>query len=447
MKKILSKRFLPLFLTLTTVFSLFSFSVSAAGTDIVFEENLDGDTLTVRVYVVNAAKLNIANISLFFDNAVLDFNGYMQEGTDSEELYKKEYYYHARNDYSDPPTYAGVFSEDLAYVVPADSPMLSKYHIINLVFTVKPGAAYKVKGTKISLECDFTVNNAVCLIDKTYTVTSGKEKPVPKLKLGDVDGDNSISAADARLILRCSVGLDKIPVDLVAYANFDFDNAITAADARAALRTSVGLEKIQTHSFVMSGDKFSCSCCNNSFKLDSRFFKPHTHNYIYIKCYECSCGATKGDLPLHELDATTMKCKLCGYDFNSAMLQIGEVQRLFDSALNYIDAVNDDFDDLDFHSLIRNLTKLESVLNEIPEIIKDNKDLADVYKHFDAAAKGFSAEMDYYRDANGAIKADVYTASMLYAAVGDVIEQLGNANSALKVVLEKYIEMGYGAIK
>ncbi len=62
---------------------------------------------------------------------------------------------------------------------------------------------------------------------------------------GDVDGDGSITAGDARLALRTAVGLEKdIAKGTAAYAaaEVDGDGNVTAADARTILRVSVKLE-------------------------------------------------------------------------------------------------------------------------------------------------------------------------------------------------------------
>ncbi|MBQ7637317.1 MAG: hypothetical protein IJS90_00265 [Clostridia bacterium] len=61
--------------------------------------------------------------------------------------------------------------------------------------------------------------------------------------LGDVDGDNRVTASDARTVLRCAVKLDYMPGTLNAAADCDFDGQITAADARLILRAAVNLEK------------------------------------------------------------------------------------------------------------------------------------------------------------------------------------------------------------
>ena len=64
---------------------------------------------------------------------------------------------------------------------------------------------------------------------------------------GDVDGDGSITAADARLALRASVGLTEkgdVAKDSAGYlaCDVDRDGKVTSADARLILRASVGLE-------------------------------------------------------------------------------------------------------------------------------------------------------------------------------------------------------------
>ena len=64
--------------------------------------------------------------------------------------------------------------------------------------------------------------------------------------LGDVDGNMKITAADARLALRTSVGLEKYDADTAEFraSDVDFSGKVTALDARAILRASVGLEEL-----------------------------------------------------------------------------------------------------------------------------------------------------------------------------------------------------------
>ena len=63
-------------------------------------------------------------------------------------------------------------------------------------------------------------------------------------KPGDVDGDGNITAADARLALRRSVGLETYKNNSPEFTACDvnFDGRVSADDARLILRGSVGLE-------------------------------------------------------------------------------------------------------------------------------------------------------------------------------------------------------------
>lgn len=62
------------------------------------------------------------------------------------------------------------------------------------------------------------------------------------VKMGDTDKNGKITASDARLALRVSVGLEKFSEDLLKIADVNKDMKVTAADARLILRASVGLE-------------------------------------------------------------------------------------------------------------------------------------------------------------------------------------------------------------
>lgn len=63
--------------------------------------------------------------------------------------------------------------------------------------------------------------------------------PTSASQKGDIDGDGKITASDARIILRYSVGLEYNLNRSVC--DLDSDGKITASDARSVLRISVGL--------------------------------------------------------------------------------------------------------------------------------------------------------------------------------------------------------------
>ena len=81
---------------------------------------------------------------------------------------------------------------------------------------------------------------AVVFILLSAISTSAVGNIIPRR--GDADLDGKITANDARLIIRCTVGLEK-PSRLMQYVyDTDYDEKITSTDARYALRISVGLE-------------------------------------------------------------------------------------------------------------------------------------------------------------------------------------------------------------
>ena len=87
-----------------------------------------------------------------------------------------------------------------------------------------------------------------CIVEGC-TATKTDAIPVNPFLLGDVDADGRITAEDARLALRFSVGLgeqDQVIVndpadDSFKATDFDQNETIDSADARMILRTAVGL--------------------------------------------------------------------------------------------------------------------------------------------------------------------------------------------------------------
>ena len=88
---------------------------------------------------------------------------------------------------------------------------------------------------------------AVCGGTRTEKIPkTGEPAPVAFIP-GDVNGDTQITAADARLALRCAVGLESYKPGSRAFlaANVNGDADVTAADARLILRAAVGLETLK----------------------------------------------------------------------------------------------------------------------------------------------------------------------------------------------------------
>ncbi len=81
---------------------------------------------------------------------------------------------------------------------------------------------------------------------------------------GDVDADETVSASDARLVLRYAVDLEKPCAGDLLYAEMDGDGVISSGDARLTLRTAVGLESPQRHDYVVSRERES-TCAAQGF--------------------------------------------------------------------------------------------------------------------------------------------------------------------------------------
>lgn len=103
---------------------------------------------------------------------------------------------------------------------------------------------------------DFCESYYAVVCQKTYKNTPywslyyfGKEYPdmekYRSVTAGDVNGNGEITAADARLALRCSTGLEKYKAGYPKFRACDIDRnkKISASDARHILRAVVGLEK------------------------------------------------------------------------------------------------------------------------------------------------------------------------------------------------------------
>ncbi len=108
----------------------------------------------------------------------------------------------------------------------------NKYTVIGL----QGSSTYEIEVTAVNAKGESA--RSLIIVVKTAEI---------KLSLGDIDDDGTISAADARLVLRMSVNLEIPSADQEAAADIDGDGNISAADARLVLRISVNLDKIENY--------------------------------------------------------------------------------------------------------------------------------------------------------------------------------------------------------
>ncbi len=104
-------------------------------------------------------------------------------------------------------------------------------------WTEKTPATTEAEGEEIRVcsACGATESRPIAKLEPSDPVVTADN-------IGDVDGDGSVTAADARLALRRAVELETFTEEQFARADVDFDGQITAGDARHILRAAVELE-------------------------------------------------------------------------------------------------------------------------------------------------------------------------------------------------------------
>ncbi len=114
----------------------------------------------------------------------------------------------------------------------------SELSVSKLLADVSGAVVKDVNGKEIAATEDVKLGSGM-----TVALPDGTEYTV--VVMGDLDSDGVISASDARLTLRASVGLEGEPADWFNEAGNvqeDGEAPLSAADARIILRGSVGLE-------------------------------------------------------------------------------------------------------------------------------------------------------------------------------------------------------------
>ena len=98
---------------------------------------------------------------------------------------------------------------------------------------------YSIKLTEAGV---YTIYCEVKDAAKKIVSEFSSEFAVSDLLLGDVNGDNKVSAGDARLVLRHSASLEKLTGANLIAADVNHDEKISASDARLILRCAANLE-------------------------------------------------------------------------------------------------------------------------------------------------------------------------------------------------------------
>ena len=137
---------------------------------------------------------------------------------------------------------------------------------------------------------------------------------------GDMDEDGKVTSADARLVLRQSVGLEDYPEDVLYKCDIDQDGKISSSDARSVLRLSVGLDEFPAHELLKGvgkdatctedglTDGLFCIICGTTFEpqevVPATGHKEVTDEAVAATCTED--GLTEGK-----------HCEVCGEVFTA----------------------------------------------------------------------------------------------------------------------------------
>ena len=102
---------------------------------------------------------------------------------------------------------------------------------------------------EITSAFNFEEKGLIYVMEETYTGFNWDPR-----KIGDVNNDNKVSAADARLVLRAAAKIDVLDETDADFADVDRDGSVTTADARRILRASAMMDTLPTTSDVMTID-------------------------------------------------------------------------------------------------------------------------------------------------------------------------------------------------
>lgn len=280
-------------LMLAAVLMLSMFSLNAVADEGVLTkvkfactDKVEDGMLILSVYMLDGVRFTALDMSLDYDTSVLEVAGYSEKGTDAERWEKDEknpFLYSANELSYGKILYGAIFADQLA----AGSDIAEKFHMIDFFFTIKSGAEKKVKGTEIKVSGTYMTpmrhESDAAKISYDYVVNGGNtmsQLVLPSQStglIGDVNGDKSVTAADARLILRNSVSLEVFSAEQKKKADTNADGTITASDARTVLRMSVGLEKIKTETqpdpfnYIAMAEKYSGLAINDFYHIKGQY--------------------------------------------------------------------------------------------------------------------------------------------------------------------------------
>lgn len=426
------KKFLSVCLALVVLIGVFSFFAPAA-TTLTADDYISGNDVVIDFVLNDALEMNRANLTFSYDKNVFTCKSLSYFGTRAESYITSQLALNIMF-YTPNTATAGQAKLTMSFLncIEADSGQGSTFNFARLILTVKSGKEAQVEGSPITISGSTDGFRGYTSINRTYYLTSSF---VSGTTMGDIDGDNVVSAADARFVLRASVGLDELSEDQMIYANMDYDSSISSSDARLILRTSVGLERAERHTFEPYGKYYRCSECYKQF---------HFHKYEHYDCYSskrCFCGAENGELAGHRVNILTRKCNSCGKDiealirsaYNSlnSLYSIEELRNLATTAYNK----------KDYAASALYSYEAADVFAVITVELNKDKDFNEVHKCFAGGAIIMRDTLLALQPEGNILPVDQKSAEMLLKALNDCKPYEEKTMKALVNMLEPYKSM------
>lgn len=180
------------------------------------------DTLYVYFYIEEAKGISSGHFTLEYDSSVFDCSGIQQ-------VYEDGSYYYIAEAYANGEIYC-------SFSFNGGTCPVNKLEVCVMQFDII-GEVHDVSYAEMSVSID-----DIAFSFEPYPIE------IINLYYGDVDFNQKVTAADARLVLRASVGLEYLTETQTMLGDIDESGTITAADARLILRASVGLDDEESES-------------------------------------------------------------------------------------------------------------------------------------------------------------------------------------------------------
>lgn len=218
-----------------------SYPSSSSGADFSLSAKRNGNDITVKVNADNAYGLAAYRVEIGYDPSVLRVKSVDKGDSDN---------YWPDNDALKPYNDTGRVLVIGSYWMDRLYNESATLHVVH--FEVIDNNADETVLQLVASDCTYEPygSRSGCRSSNGVTIqlkgTGTKTDTAADYMLGDVDNDKKISAADARLALRCSVGLEKYEKGSKPFraCDVDKDGIVSSSDARMILRVSVGLEQL-----------------------------------------------------------------------------------------------------------------------------------------------------------------------------------------------------------